>query len=145
MWTFITPIYLKLGLRSDYTQSYRKYLLSSRQSSIYGTLYKTFELVVLVKFSLTVCKFWPLFPTCCGPIRSGYSVILGNFSKITIGFIWHCTLTSIFYWLPHHTASYFLTITHAGYIQLLVIYHFFQRPSSKERNRRVLLRYSHNI
>ena len=44
---FATEICLNLGLMSDYTQSYRKYLLSLRSSSLSGELYKPSELVRL--------------------------------------------------------------------------------------------------
>ena len=40
---------------SDYTQLYRKYLLSLRSSSLYGVLYKPYNLVGLVKTALTAC------------------------------------------------------------------------------------------
>ena len=40
---------LNLGLMSDYTQLYRKYLPSSRSSSISGASYKLSKLVGLVK------------------------------------------------------------------------------------------------
>ena len=41
---------------SDYTQSHRKYLLSSQSSSIYGALYKPFDMVCLEETALTVCS-----------------------------------------------------------------------------------------
>ena len=55
MWTFIKSIRLNLGLKINYTQSYRKYLLSSWSSSLYSVLYKTYDMFGLVKTDLTVC------------------------------------------------------------------------------------------
>ena len=45
VWNFITLTYLHLGLMSDYTQSYRKYLLSLRLSLLSGALYKPYKMV----------------------------------------------------------------------------------------------------
>ena len=39
VWSFIRSMYLNLGIKSDYDQSYRKYLLSSRSSSLNCALY----------------------------------------------------------------------------------------------------------
>ena len=47
VWIFITSIYLTLGLMSDYTQLWMKFLLSSQFSSLYGALYQPSELVGL--------------------------------------------------------------------------------------------------
>ena len=55
VWNIITLMYLNLGLMSAYTNSYRKYLLSSQSPSLYCALYKPSELVGLLKTTLTVC------------------------------------------------------------------------------------------
>ena len=49
VWTFITLIYLNLGLMSDSTHLCRKYPLSSWFSLLYCELYKPYNMVDLVK------------------------------------------------------------------------------------------------
>ena len=97
-----------------------KSLLSLRSSFIFGVLYK-FSEVMFIRY------FRPVFLTCCkGPIRYTKSLLLGNMSKNTIYFMWICSMTSVFYWLPYRVASYLYTMNHARSIQLLVIRHLFQ-------------------
>ena len=73
---------------SDYTQSYRKYALSLRSSSLYYALYKPADLVGLVKKGLQSMLYLGLFfLPVLGPIRYTQSLFLSSFSKITIYFI----------------------------------------------------------
>ena len=141
MWTFITSISLNLELMIDYTQWYKKYLLSWKSSSLYGVLYKPSDLAGLLNTTLEVCWFSPLFLTCGRGLQDLNRVCsLELFPKLPFFYIWPCTLTSVFYWLPYRMVSYFFTINYAGSIQTLVAHDPFKILSRKEINTHVLHR-----
>ena len=83
-------------------------------------------------------KFRPLFSMCCMGLPDIHRFwSLAIFPKLSIDYIWTCTLTSVFNWTNYHTESYFLVMTHDGSIKLLVTYHLFQIQYRKGRNTHV--------
>ena len=128
-------VYLNLGLKNSYIQSCSKYQLILWLSLLYCALYISSEMVGLVKNGFnSMLNLGLSFVNGVRTIRSTQIFFLGKFSKTTIYFIWPCTLTSICYWLPYRTASFFFTMTHSRLIQLFLMHHLFLIHYRKGKN-----------
>ena len=83
---------------SDYTQSYRKYMISSRLSLLYFVFYKPFEMVGLIKNRFNIMLNLGLsFLHDVGAYKIYTFFFLGNLSKTIINFIWPFKLTTVLY------------------------------------------------
>ena len=78
---------LKLRAQEKFYSVVQKYLISSRYSSLYCVLYKTSDMVGLIKTVKPYAKFGPIYSYVLqGTIIYTYGFFLGNLYVITINF-----------------------------------------------------------